>query len=292
MTDRIKATPSNLITFTVDDRKFILTRETLSKHSGNFFTQILNKTKQDATVVYDDLHNMLYIDRDPRSFAYIVDYLRGYFIYEESKLDGITDMDLREKVKYDFKYFGLDNSQNSNQNLDDVAEILKSTDESYNDKEAPFMKRFLDMLKSTSTSLSTSINKTNDNNSEINSEFNSDILKSNDPEKINIFIEQVNGKLHGGNPAEIISTLSNDETIKNMIKAMNQEADDQESDVDSLEFGVTENENEKQDEDKTTDKTTDELVTDIANKKIDTDSMQSTQTTDRNRVKIRYIPIN
>lgn len=85
----------------VDDKLFAVTRTTINNYPSGLLSKIINGTGTSPYVIVDN--NDLYVDRDPKSFAFVIDYLRNYDIM----LSKVTDPFLREKIVDDLDYFGL-----------------------------------------------------------------------------------------------------------------------------------------------------------------------------------------
>lgn len=290
----------NLITFIADDYKFILHRDTLNKHQNNIFIKIINKTKHDPYIIYDETTNTMYVDRDPISFSYIVDCIRGY----GCQIDNIQDINLRYKVLHDFKYFGLLKEacsknvekhiifEGEENNADDVAEILKSSNEQYNESETPYLNKFMNLLNTVSKKSVIEPQTSEPQTSEpitraLESESLVDSIKGS--ENINDFIKNINDKIQegGAGALDIINKLSTNENIKKLIELQNYLAESQhDSDAESLELNSDELfepiDNEASD-----------LVNDISNKQIDkTTPIVLESVIGNSRVKSRFIPIN
>src|SRR6185437_3118969 len=113
--------PTSLITFLVDDCKFTLSRRTFQLYPDSLLTKIVNHKVIDKTVTCDIVKkNIFYVDRDPESFKYIVDTIRGYDI---GNPNNIENKNLCKKVIHDLEYFGLIRKE-ENEEIDD---ILKPT---------------------------------------------------------------------------------------------------------------------------------------------------------------------
>jgi hypothetical protein len=96
------STHEDLFEIIIDDKRFILSKETLKRNRQCKLSKVLfdGYTDPCITPVSD---NAIFIDRDPESFNFIVAKMRGYNInYNE-----IKDQFLKEKVIHDIRYFGL-----------------------------------------------------------------------------------------------------------------------------------------------------------------------------------------
>ena len=91
----------DLFVLHVDDKIFCLTRKTIEKYPDSLLCRVINGDCTDDIVIKSG--NDIYIDRDPKSFAYVVDYLRNYDVI----YDKISDEYLKSKVIDDLDYFGL-----------------------------------------------------------------------------------------------------------------------------------------------------------------------------------------
>ena len=85
----------------IDEKLFALSKSTLLNCEGTYLHKILTKEVTDKYVFFNQNH--VYVDRDPESFSFIVNILRGYDV----KVDEIADSKLRNKVMKDLEYFGI-----------------------------------------------------------------------------------------------------------------------------------------------------------------------------------------
>lgn len=86
----------------VDDKVFRLTHNTINTYPTALLARIVNgELDENDNVVM--VGNNIYIDRDPKSFAYVIDKLRNY----DFDLDSITDEMFKRKVIDDLDYFDL-----------------------------------------------------------------------------------------------------------------------------------------------------------------------------------------
>ena len=99
--------PNVIFTLYVDDCIFRLTRKTIEMYPNTLLINIINEKTTVDRIIKDGTD--LYIDRDPKSFAYVVDYLRNYDV----NLDDIKDEYFRRKVVDDLDYFDLYCNYNS-----------------------------------------------------------------------------------------------------------------------------------------------------------------------------------
>ena len=182
---------SQLLLINIDDKKYTLTRESVNKFPDSRFCKIISKTIKDPNVVF--INDMIYINRDPYAFAYIVDIIRGY----NRNLSMVTDTNLKHKIQVDLDYFGL----NIKPNLFDI-EINEFVD-------------LPELVDINTNSLDTSV------------------LKSNDENKINKFMESLNDFL-STDPISAINIMSSDENLKEYMADQNKQFID--SDTDSLDF--------------------------------------------------------
>lgn len=86
-------------TLIVDDTKFFLSRKTIEK--SDILLNIIDGISTNDHFYINE--NNIYIDRDSKSFSYIIDLLRGYDV----NVNYIVDFNLRKRVEDDAKYFGL-----------------------------------------------------------------------------------------------------------------------------------------------------------------------------------------
>lgn len=275
---------SDLFTFIVDDRKFTVTRSTVNNYPSSQLFKVLNGTIKDNCIIVDKDTGIVYVDRDPSAFEYIVDTLRGY----EYNVNEIIDLRLKSKVESDLKYFGLCKNEVVIKEEDEIENILKSSNETYRPEEVPLLNKFMELMTKTKTETETETLE----------------MGPEDKTKITDFIKSINEKIQdGGDPFELISALSTDENLKNMIiKNQMIENGNDESDAESLDLN---------DNDADTNTKTSELVTDISNKlslhdnnydKVESiesilkskseHQTNNTNKTNYEKVKARYIQIN
>ena len=204
----------NLVTFIVDDKKFIVSIDTLNLYPTSLLTKVVTQNVSDKYIKpsnkIDEDSVIYYVDRDPLSFKYIVDYLRGY------DLDLEENKQLHDKITFDLKYFGLPLIiQNINIETNDISDILK---EEY-DEQAPLLKQFINHLE----------NSKEEDNKEDN--------------KLADIMEQINQ--NGGQiPFSLITTMSNDENIKKLVKEQQYYDDEELSDLSSKNFSESDSESE------------------------------------------------
>ena len=125
-----------LVTFLVDDKKFVLTKNTFDNHPDSLLTKIVKSKTPDKYVV-SDKYNNFYVDRDPEAFKYIVDVLRGYDIGSIEE----DDERLYNKVQHDLKYFNLKPIIYLG---DDLGDMLK---EEYDENDTPMLDQFINVLE-------------------------------------------------------------------------------------------------------------------------------------------------
>lgn len=265
---------SQLFFIHIDDHKYVLTKATLNNYQSSRLYQILSRKIKDPYVVFDFATNMVYIDRDPESFSYIVDMIRGY----RHDINNITDQYLKDKIRIDLEYFGLAElindssypskktcSQNTDQYKSHQIETLSATESNNITFMTNFMKQFnknndesihnkksssgLELILLTeedvSTALSTSplasddiITPTNDaaESAQSISEpiLDTSVLKSNDISKINKFMESLNEYLES-DPLAAISMMSTDLNLGEFISS-SRIRNIVDSDAESLDF--------------------------------------------------------
>ncbi|MCJ7636444.1 MAG: hypothetical protein MUO21_03055 [Nitrososphaeraceae archaeon] len=218
-------TSNNLVTFLVDDRKFVLTKNTFDDYPHSRLTQIINHEIQDKSISKDAIHdNVFHVNRDPKAFKYIIDHLRGYDV----DLDTIKNSNLKNKVLHDLKYFNIDykiiNLNVTSMTMstlvdfvpgqDAIENILNSTYEEYDEKDTPLLTKFGELL---SEKIQTCENST-----------------LNIAELVNSLS---NGLENGSIPIDLINELSNNQEFKNIIKnAQNDALSESESETESLEI--------------------------------------------------------
>lgn len=221
-----------------DDQKFIVTKATLLNFPNSLLPQLIKNNHSDECVVVDG--NNIYIDRDPKSFLYVIDTYRKYPV----DVEDIQDDLLKKKVMQDLKHFKLYKetvSLNYNQNIfsnddecdnedeDVVDKILKTSDDKINDDESNVVTNFLSKLisqknKDTNTS-SRSLQIGGNNRTSINT----DVLKTDNEKEINSFIKSINSKINSENSIDIIRQLSTDHNMINLIRRNNALAESSES---------------------------------------------------------------
>lgn len=209
---------NNLLTFLVDDRKFVLTKDTFNNYPHSLLTQIVNYETNDKTIYIDPSNkNVFYVNRDPKAFKYIVDHLRGYNV----NIDNIKSNNLRAKVLMDLKYFNIDYKIiNLNIDTEPVNEIfgeealeslLNPGEHEYNRNNTPLLNKFQELLEKQFETKTESENVSNLMN-ELNKNYDDGLV-----------------------PAELINNLSNNVDIKKMIiESQLDKVPD--SDTDSLEI--------------------------------------------------------
>lgn len=216
-------TSNNLVTFLVDDRKFVLTKDTFDDYPHSLLTQIINRETQDKSILQDSINdNTFHVNRDPKAFKYIIDHLRGYDV----DIDTIKNSNLKNKVLHDLKYFNIDykiiNLDVSSMSTpvdfmsgqDAIENILNSTHEEYNEKDTPLLTKFGELLNVKA--------QTNEN------------ATLNIAELVNGIS---NGLENGSIPIDLINELSNSQEFKNIIKnAQNDALSEAESETESIEI--------------------------------------------------------
>lgn len=114
----------------VDDKVFRLTHNTINTYPNALLARIVNGDLDENDIVIM-VGNNIYIDRDPKSFAYVIDKLRNY----DFALDSITDEMFRRKVIDDLDYFDLycvfDKKENNNDEYDE--NVLENLQDVSND---------------------------------------------------------------------------------------------------------------------------------------------------------------
>lgn len=203
------STSKNLVKFIVDTQKFIVSKDALDFYPECILTTVVNEVTTCKCVIPSNKTNkdsiIFYVDRDPESFKYVIDYIRGY----EIDLDlpyFMENKQLCNKIKSDLKYFNLKNVVNMDVETfvyddiegwsDDISNILK---EEYTE-ETPMLKQLINHLVSK--------DKTSLQTKEIQKEDHDNKLE----EMMNL-INQNGGTI----PFNLIATMSNDETIKRLI---------------------------------------------------------------------------
>jgi hypothetical protein len=100
----------------VDDKKFVVTKYSIKSFPGSLLDRLIEGycvPNENKYVIKNG--NDIIIDRDPKSFAYVVNYLRNY----EVNLDLIDDVMFKKKVIDDLDYFELYCNYDRKVDLDD-----------------------------------------------------------------------------------------------------------------------------------------------------------------------------
>lgn len=105
---------NNIYNVHVDDKVFRLTHNTINTYPNALLARMVNGELDENDIVIMVGAN-IYIDRDPKSFAYVVDKLRNY----DFDLDSIQDDMFRRKVIDDLDYFDLYCAFNKKEKNDD-----------------------------------------------------------------------------------------------------------------------------------------------------------------------------
>ena len=214
----------SIITFSVDDRKFVLSRNTFQNHPESLLTQVVNLKVSDKSIVAagpgPDHKSLFYVDRDPEAFKYVVDCLRGY----DFNVNDIENKNLRNKVIHDLEYFNLpintiylnipediekikfgsDALEDIMNNTDDInkEDMLQLTND-LNEQNTPLLTQFIDILSKKEERSEKSNNKESEKNNETTKQL----------------IDSLNQNLDEGSISiELMHALSNDENIKQLIK--------------------------------------------------------------------------
>jgi|688.fasta_scaffold341822_2 hypothetical protein len=254
---------NKLLTFHIDDIKFTITKSSLNNFPNSRLAKIINGNINDNFVYIDK--NNVYVNKDPRSFVYIIDILRGYDV----NLDQNDDPKLRKKIETDIKYFGLDatqnnpeyhtdNNHNSSHDILPINNNIKSQPDDLN--KYPGVEMLMNLSRKAKNSPTTSVDETTISEIPTN-ETETDVFKSNNNDKINRYIENIEQELKGSNSTEIMNKISNNSTLKGLISTLTNNNTD--SDVESLDMNETE------------DRKTSELITDISHDIDDSDEIES-----------------
>lgn len=225
----------NLLNIVVDDRKFIVKQSTLNKYPDSLLTKLIADKKNDQYVFIDN--NTIYIDRNPESFTYIIDFYRGY----KFDIEDISDNILKSKIITDLRYFGLykdvislnlTNDANSD-NDNEVGEILKTCSNESNN--VPDILELLFNKKGGSKNIK---NNTSDSSaySLQNQELNTEALNTDNKDQIDNLISNINNKLNSGDPFELIQHLSNDENMRKYMHKLASETQYDDVDLPELEL--------------------------------------------------------
>lgn len=214
------ATENDFYTILIDDYRFTLLKSTLINNNSFLISRMIMTNEKNDFIKING--NTIYIDKDPLSFKYVLDKIRGY----EIEIDNINDNNLKKKVINDLNFFGLNNENKKDWNQDS---ILNNMSDEYDEKDVFSFNKLTNMLNLNK--------KTEDTLRTTEAELDTSVLRSNNNEDINNLILKIDNKLKdklkGGNPFEVMNTFSNDETIQNILKSINQK-NNSESDVESL----------------------------------------------------------
>lgn len=255
--------PNNFYTIYIDDKKFCLSKATLTKNGNSLLANIIKD--EESTEYISLIENNIFIDRDPHSFSFILDMMRGYKI----DLNEINDPILKKKIESDIEFYNI------NEIKINPEDILKVQGEKYED--LPLLDKLKESIVDTHKSADLHKSKgsiVKQQKDEDNESMFINLLTSNDQNKINDFMKDVDSLLKNGNPMELISDLSNNEDFKKIIKTMSQ-TNAVESDPESLDLN---------DDDATNELSESQLQTDISNNKIGTQQ--------KPRIENKYIKIN
>lgn len=211
-----------LITFTLDTKKYTISSHSLLKFKDSLLYKAINGIEQ-CHLIYVD-NNNVYIDRDPKSFSYIVDILRGYDVDVEE----IKDMRLKNKVWTDLQFYRI--NLELNHKTDDTNDF-KTIDESYEIGTTEGLSNFYKFIESQKT------NALNEDIDNITSELDTFAQSlSESTKECNNDFEALLLKLAGGNFSESINSISTNGLLQNMIKKNIEEKQDSESSVESVDF--------------------------------------------------------
>lgn len=266
---------NNFYTISIDDKIYMVGEHSLNSYPSSLLHDVING-QFDKAITYHQPSKTLFIDRDPTSFSYVVDVLRGYDFNPEL----IKDACLLNKINQDFKYYKIDPSivkLNLSKEISDLTNIDMSI------PETPLLDKFQHLLFGSKTEPEEQLTELQlSTESEMKGgSFDTSILKSNDPNKIKPFLESLENKLQSKNSHDLINQLSNDENMKNLIKNSMNQTMNEDSDTDSLDFNVT---------DDTDTKKSSELKTDINYKTINSDTSTS-KLSEKSRFATRFINI-
>lgn len=199
---------NNIFKIHVDDKFFTLTRKTIESYPDGLLAKAINNPATEYKYVVV-CHNNIYVDRDPKSFSYVIDRLRNY----EICVDLISDDLFRKKVIDDLDYFDLYCNFNteecdikicdvepSDPNVNYMNNVCEDTTNNIS-KNQEMIKQYLDKL----------VNQ-NDTNNDTNND--------------------------SSNPLELMQKLSNNEELTQLIKTQNSQKPDSSSS--SLDFSEDE----------------------------------------------------
>lgn len=211
---------SSLITFLVDDHKFVLSKETFNDHPHSLLTHVIKYDTIDKHIVLDKDHdNIFHVSRNPKSFKYIVDHLRGYDI----DINSIKNINLRNMVLHDLKYFNLDYNvinldvpSEQDDESNSIENILKPSNEDYDEKDTPLLNRFHEFV-----------------NIDASQEQSIQPTQQPFPSFVDL-VNQLTKNFNGEVTADFMNTLSNNDQIKDLIKKSQQESTISDSETASM----------------------------------------------------------
>jgi len=218
---------NELLIINIEDKKFMINKTFINNYPNSRLAKIINKSIDDKYVIIKN--NNIYINKDPEVFMYILDMLKGY----ELNMEDITDNRLKNKIISDLRYFGLyDEFQNQKSYTSIKSNPSVISIEGINQIDIDFddIENIEDMLQTKEEPYEI-IN--NNSLSENIFKFDTNVLKSNNSDKINEFIKSIDEQLLAGNSLEVITSLSNDPIIKNIL--INNLQNIYESDAESIE---------------------------------------------------------
>ena len=91
----------NFYNILLDGKKFTLSKASIYAFPNFLIKKIIEKTVVDPNIEVEG--NNIFLNKDPKSFSFIVDILRGY-PFDINKVD---DIYLKSKIECDLKYFGM-----------------------------------------------------------------------------------------------------------------------------------------------------------------------------------------
>ena len=197
---------NELFTLHVDDKVFYLTRRTIELYSDTLLVDVIDDKCTDDRIIKNG--NALYIDRDPKSFAYVVDYFRNY----EVDLESITDSFLKKKVIDDLDHFDLycnyDNPKNNvapmvNININENVIVAENTE---CDDELDNNDTFVDQLATNKLSKEEMLSQFQ--------QIGNFVLGENNPNTVEIINNLSNNKLFQSLIPQFIMTDSSTDTIE------------------------------------------------------------------------------
>jgi hypothetical protein len=191
-----------MYTIFLDNRKFMLTKHTINKYPDSLLAKIINDQATDPLIIKQA--DILYIDRDPLLFTYIVDTYRGYEMNIEN-----NDLITKNNINNDLKYFGLCQET--------VTLNILPVDDDFEKESDNGTHHIADILFQNLMEISQKGAQTN-------------------IDQLETYIDQINEKLKNNDIYDVIQEASNNKNIKEAIKKSQLEEQKPESDAESVDI--------------------------------------------------------